>query len=94
MYPAITKVTPQADYVLTVVFENGEYGELDITPLLDFGIFQRIQDYNVFKRVEVAFDTIEWDCGVDLDPEYVYTNCMVEKTISSSTNSAQKQENE
>ena len=26
-------------------------------------------------RVRVAFDTIEWDAGVDLDPEFVYTKC-------------------
>jgi hypothetical protein len=41
-------------------------------PILDFGIFQRIKDYNAFRRVRVAFDTVEWDCGVDLDPEFVY----------------------
>lgn len=79
MYPAVTKVTPRSDYTLTVVFENGESGELDIKPLLDFGIFQRIQDYQAFKQVRVAFDTIEWACGVDLDPEYVYTTCMADK---------------
>jgi len=25
--------------------------------------------------VHVAFDTIEWECGVDLDPEFVYAKC-------------------
>jgi hypothetical protein len=79
MYPAIIKVTPHDDYKLTVVFENGECGQLDVKPLLDFGIFQRIRDYHAFQRVRVSFDTIEWDCGVDLDPEYVYAKCMGEK---------------
>ena len=82
MYPAVIQVTPQDDYRLNVVFENGEQGELDIKPLLDFGVFQRIKDYHAFKRVRVSFDTIAWDCGVDLDPEYVYTKCMVEKVPS------------
>ena len=31
-----------------------------------------IKDYDAFRRARVAFDTIEWDCGVDLDPEFVY----------------------
>jgi hypothetical protein len=29
-------------------------------------------DYEKFRRVRVSFDTIEWDEGVDLDPEFVY----------------------
>jgi hypothetical protein len=79
MYPSVTNVTPCDDYILSVAFENGETGQLDIKPFLDFGIFKRIKDYNAFKRVRVVFDTIEWDCGVDLDPEYVYTKCMENK---------------
>ena len=35
-------------------------------PILDFGVFQQIKDYEAFKRVRVSFDTIEWECGVDL----------------------------
>ena len=31
--------------------------------------------YSYSKRVRVAFDTVEWDCGVDLDPEFVYAKC-------------------
>ena len=42
-------------------------------PYLDFGVFNKIRDYERFKRVRVAFDTIEWDEGVDLDPEFVNT---------------------
>jgi hypothetical protein len=31
------------NYVLAVVFENGERGHLDIKPILDFGVFERIK---------------------------------------------------
>ncbi|GAB6272901.1 MAG: DUF2442 domain-containing protein [Smithellaceae bacterium] len=72
MYPTVKEVIPGDDYVLSVVFDNGEKGYLDMKPILDFGIFQRIKDYEAFRRVRVTFDTVEWDCGVDLDPEFVY----------------------
>jgi hypothetical protein len=75
MYPSIKEVIPRDDYTLSLVFENGKKGILDMKPILDFGVFQRIKDLDSFKRVRVAFDTIEWDCGVDLDPEYIYTKC-------------------
>lgn len=79
MYPSVKEVVPGDDYILSVVFDNGESGTLDMKPFLDFGIFQRIKDRDAFKRVRVSFDTIEWDCGVDLDPEYVYTKCTASK---------------
>jgi len=76
MYPSVKEVTPCDNYVLSIVFENGEKGEIDIKPMLDFGVFRRIKDQETFKRVKVSFDTVEWDCGVDLDPEYIYQKCM------------------
>lgn len=79
-YPSVKEVVPGDDYILSVVFENGENGQLDMKPILDFGIFQRIKDYDAFRRVRVSFDTIEWACGVDLDPEYVYAKCCAGKS--------------
>lgn len=79
MYPSVREVVPGDGYVLTIVFDNGETGHLDIKPILDFGVFGRIRDYDNFRRVGVSFDTIEWDCGVDLDPEYVYSNSVLIK---------------
>ena len=74
MWPSVKSVSPKQDYILSIVFDNGEEGQLDMKPVLDFGVFQRIKDYKVFNQVRVAFDAIEWPCGVDLDPEYVYKN--------------------
>ncbi len=75
MYPSVKKVVPNEDFTLDIVFDNGEEGILDMRPHLSFGVFQKIGEYEHFKRVRVAFDTIEWDCGVDLDPEFVYAKC-------------------
>ena len=71
MYPSMKEVIPQDDYTLFLVFENGRKEVLNMKPILDFGVFQRIKDLDKFERVRIAFDTIEWDCGVDLDPEYI-----------------------
>lgn len=48
-------------------FDNGESGILDMKVFLDFGVFQRLKDYDAFRRVRVVFDTIEWESGIDLD---------------------------
>ncbi len=75
MYPSVKEVVPGDGYVLSIVFDNGERGTLDMKPFLDFGVFQRLRDHDSFKQVRVAFDTIEWKSGVDLDPEFVYEKC-------------------
>ncbi|MFH1077136.1 MAG: DUF2442 domain-containing protein [Pseudomonadota bacterium] len=73
MYPSICEVTPNKDFSLSVVLDTGEKRLFDMKPYLNFGVFKRIQDYDKFKRVKVVFDTVEWDDGVDLDPEFIYT---------------------
>ena len=74
MYPAICEVTANKDFSLKIVLDTGEKRLLDMKPYLDFGVFKKIRDYERFKRVRVVFDTIEWDEGVDLDPEFIYAN--------------------
>jgi hypothetical protein len=84
MIPSLKQVTPHDDYTLSLLFDNGESGVLDLKPFLDLGVFQKIKNLDEFRRVRIAFDTLEWECGVDLDPEYIYGNCRNLTTISQS----------
>jgi hypothetical protein len=77
MYPAVIDVLPKENFLLTVRFDDGTEGLLDMKPYLDFGVFTRIKDPTQFSRVRVSFDTIEWECGVDLDPEFVHTKSKI-----------------
>jgi len=76
MYASIVKVTPVEGFSLVVIFDNGQTRILDMRPFLDFGVFRQIKKTEEFNRVHVAFDTVEWDCGVDLDPEFVMTRSL------------------
>jgi hypothetical protein len=79
MYPSIKSVSPSADYVIIVEFDNGAIGHLDMKPFLSFGVFKRIKDPEIFNQVRVAFDSVEWPSGIDLDPEFVYTKSQLTK---------------
>lgn len=74
MLPAVVSVCPLDDYRLHIKFDSGEAGVLDVRKLLDFGLFSQLRDPEVFRKVRVAFDTVEWEVGVDLDPEFVHSN--------------------
>ena len=77
MPPAVTAVECREDYILSIVFDNGENGLLDMKPYLDFGVFKKIRDLKVFKTVRVSFDTIAWESIADLAPEFVYKKCRI-----------------
>ena len=78
MHPAVTSVECEDDYILSVSFDNGESGLLDMKPYLDFGVFRKIRDPDIFKTVHVSFDTIAWESGADIDPEFAYEKCRIE----------------
>ena len=74
--PSLIQVAAHDDYTLSLQFDNGESGMLDLKPFLDLGVFQKIKNlWMNSRRVRIVFDTVEWECGVDLDPEYIYANC-------------------
>jgi Protein of unknown function (DUF2442) len=59
MHRVVKEVSPNEDYTLSIVYENGETGVLDVKPMLDFGVFRQLKDdYEAFKRVHLSFDTI------------------------------------
>ena len=76
MYPSVIDVVPRDNFMLDITFSNGESGVLDMKPYLGFGVFNRLKDSNSFNKVAVAFDTLEWESGADLDPEFVYDKCI------------------
>ncbi len=69
---SIIDVKPMNDYILELVYQSGAKRFLDMKPYLDFGIFKKIHDPVRFAQVRISFDTIEWEGGIDLDPEFIY----------------------
>ena len=72
MYKSVTNVVPTDDHKLILSFDQKEQRIFDISPILNFGKFSELKDLKIFKKVHVSFDTIEWENGLDLDPEYLY----------------------
>ncbi len=74
-YPSVKEAIPTDDYQINLRFDNGECGILDMKPYLSFGVFSRIKNPEAFNKIKIAFDTLEWESGVDLDPEFIYRKC-------------------
>jgi len=68
----VIEVRPLANFQLEIVFSTGETRFFDTRPYLQKGIFQRLQDENLFRQAYVALDTVCWPGGLDIAPETLY----------------------
>lgn len=72
MNPRVKSVTTTDDYHLEIVFNNGEHGLYDCTPLLDFGVFKELKDQNYFKQAKASDGTVVWSHEQDICPDTLY----------------------
>jgi hypothetical protein len=71
-YHGVRSVEATDDHKLILRFDNGEERIFDAAPLLTVGRFRELAQMDLFRKVRVVYDTVEWENGLDLDPEYVY----------------------
>ena len=67
------------DYVIWVRFNDGAIGEVDLRDELTGEMFEPLNDLRKFKsfHVDPDIETIVWDNGADLAPEFLYENMKV-----------------
>lgn len=68
-----TEVTPLPGYRLSVRFNNGESGEVDLSGELDGEIFEALRDPTLFATAyqHPIMRTVAWGNGADLAPEFL-----------------------
>ena len=72
MNPYVRQVRPLKDYLLDLVFENGERRLFDLKPYLQQGVFARLQNRATFKAARVVAGSVEWPGEVDLSYDTLY----------------------
>lgn len=72
MFARVTAVQATDDHKLILTFDNLERRLFDMRPYLTVGRFAELRDVKSFKQVSVSFDTVEWENGLDLDPEFLH----------------------
>jgi len=72
MNPRVKEVTPNSNYTICLIFDNGEEGIFDVKPYLDKGIFKELRDLYLFNSVKPFMGTIQWKNGQDFCPDTLY----------------------
>ena len=67
------------DYVVWVKFNDGVNGEVDLSAELEGEVFGPLKDKELFKtvRTDSLLQTIVWENGADLAPEFLYDNLRI-----------------
>ncbi len=70
----VKNVKYMRDYKLAITFENNITKIVDLDGHLDKGIFKPLKDISYFKtvRVDEDLDTIVWNNGADISPDFLY----------------------
>jgi hypothetical protein len=66
----ILKVTPVSPFVVKVQLTDRTHRKIDLRPYMRGPMFRPLlEDYDLFKTVEVVHGTLSWPTGQDLDPD-------------------------
>ena len=71
---SVKRVKHLNDYKLEVEFNSGEIKVVDLSQHLDGEIFEPLKKIEYFKTVQVnpEFETIYWENGADIAPEFLF----------------------
>jgi hypothetical protein len=74
MTPRLESAAYAGGYRIRVRFADGRAGEIDLAGELWGEVFEPLKDPVVFSqfRVDTELNTIAWETGADLAPEYLY----------------------
>jgi hypothetical protein len=74
MFLLVGRAAYVGDYKIEVVFNDGRIGVADFSEALDGPAFTRLRDPVEFARfsVDPELNTVVWESGADLAPEYIY----------------------
>ncbi len=74
MFLHVTEAKYLHDYVIWLRFNDGSEGEVNLEGELEGEVFGALKDVHQFRkfRVDPEIETIVWENGADLAPEFLH----------------------
>lgn len=75
--PLLTEAKPRDGYIVTVRFDDGTSGDVDLSYLTEYGgVFEPLKDPAYFAqlRADAEAGTIVWPNDADIAPETLYAH--------------------
>lgn len=71
----VTHAKHLQDYKIEIAFDDNKQGVIDLRDVIyndKRAIFQELRDVEKFKQIRLDADTVVWNNGLDLAPEFLY----------------------
>lgn len=81
----IVELEAQANWVLSIVADDGRLGQFDVSPYLQYEAFEALRDESEFKKVVNGGYFVEWDCGADLSADTIEARWQVVGKVARQT---------
>jgi hypothetical protein len=72
MNPKVIKVQPEQNYMLNLLFANGEQRHFDMKPYLNYEVFQALKDQKMFNTATTFLGSVTWSNNSDLSYDTLY----------------------
>lgn len=72
MLSLVTDAKYVKDYIVSILFNDGKKGEVDLSSELDGEIFEPLKNVEYFRQFQIRGHTLSWDNGADFAPEFLY----------------------
>lgn len=78
----IVKAIPARGYRISLTFDDGISGVVDLSNFVDHGVFSAWKDYEFFERVHInSSGSLEWPGDLDLCADALYLRLTEQKPI-------------
>lgn len=72
MLHLVLETVPIPDFLLHLVFSNGEQRQFDMRPYLRYPVFRRLENPGFFSLARIDYGTVVWPGDIDIAPETLY----------------------
>jgi hypothetical protein len=73
----VVQVIPRENYLLDLVFSNGERRRFDMRALMNMKPWNRISSPGMFAHARVDYGTVVWPGEIDVAPETLYDDSVL-----------------
>ena len=68
----VNHVVADSDYMLNLVFSNGEQRRFNMRPYLHFPVYRPLENTGFFRLAKIDYGTVVWPGEIDIAPETLY----------------------
>jgi hypothetical protein len=72
MFPHLVEAKYVENHSVWLRFDDGAFGEVDLSDALDGPIFVALRDLDCFEQFRIEGHTLAWPNGADFAPEFLH----------------------